>query len=413
VKARVLPRLAAALFGSAVAFSVLEIGLRLMPQAISPRLLILFEPDLRAQIAGGSFMVRSDFVELERDDQGPPLYVRKPQTRIVSVDERGPDSQQRTDELGFCNPAGSYQKQDVIALVAIGDSFTWCHDVKTTQGWVYRLGERAGLASYNLGRGGSGPYEYLQVLKRFGLAKRPRIVVFNLYAGNDLRDADYYWEYRQEFERTGRPPSEEPTPVLPEIINGPIGRHSYALNFTLAFATRVWEHHVTDRERSGIDFRYTLELGAESVPFNVESRDEDEVVYARRMNEARVSLALWDNALRALGELAREHGFAAVVTYTPSAHTTYGVRVRFSDPELAPVLETLNQAQRAFLAERAGELGYAFHDLTPALREAASEDDGGALLYDPLTIHLTPRGHEVIAESLAQFLSERHLTPAS
>ena len=46
-----------------------------------------------------------------------------------------------------------------------------------------------------MGVGGIGPYEYVQVLKQFGLQRRPRIVIMNIYEGNDLRDTLRYWDH--------------------------------------------------------------------------------------------------------------------------------------------------------------------------------------------------------------------------
>ncbi|MCH8831048.1 MAG: hypothetical protein IID45_15870 [Planctomycetes bacterium] len=48
----------------------------------------------------------------------------------------------------------------------------------------------------NLGTAGYGPLEELAVLESFGLAKRPRCVVWQLYEGNDLSDVVNYifWE---------------------------------------------------------------------------------------------------------------------------------------------------------------------------------------------------------------------------
>jgi hypothetical protein len=244
----------------------------------------------------------------------------------------------------------------------------------------------------------------VQVLEHFGLEKQPSLVVLNVYEGNDLRDAAYYWEYRSQLERTGVAPSDEPSSVLPWLTNSALGRRSYAVNLAVAFASRAWRRDAQDRAQSRIDFRYTLSLQGGEVPFNVENRDRDEVEYARRLASQQVSPRLWDEALQRFAALARERGFQAVVTYTPSAHTSYGERVRFASQELAPLLESLSTAQRTHLRERAAELGYVFHDLTPALQAAAASGSAGELLYDPASIHLTPAGHAVIASSLVQFL---------
>jgi hypothetical protein len=398
----VIGKLAAVLIGLALGVGALEIGLRVAPRAISPRLLILFEPGLRERIAAGTYPVGRDFVEVERDDQGPPLQVGRPNTEIVSIDVAA--APRRSDEAGFCNPPGSYADRESIDVIAIGDSFTFCHGVEATDAWPYVLGERAGLSSYNLGRGGSGPYEYLQLLKHFGLAKRPRVVVMNIYAGNDLRDAAYYADYREALVATGEPPPDELEPLLPAMTHGPLGRQSYALNFLGAFVTRAAARSRDPDRRSDIDFRYTLELEDGALPFNVDNRDRDEVVFARRLAEGRVSLELWEPALRAFVELARAHGFTPVVAYTPSAHDAYGERTRFADGGLEPVLAAFGAAQRTFLAEKAHDLGYIFHDLTPDLRRAAARSSSSTLLYDPESVHLTPAGNEVVATSLARLL---------
>ena len=47
-------------------------------------------------------------------------------------------------------------------------------------------------------------------------------------------------------------------------------------------------------------------------------------------------------------------------------------------------------------------------DLLPALRQARAGSD----LFFQETVHLTPRGHEVVADALARFIDERHLLAA-
>ena len=44
-----------------------------------------------------------------------------------------------------------------------------------------RIGRPTGLSVYNLGKGGIGPYEYLQIFLHFGLPKHPRIVVMSIW----------------------------------------------------------------------------------------------------------------------------------------------------------------------------------------------------------------------------------------
>ncbi|HXC51025.1 MAG TPA: hypothetical protein VN634_09100 [Candidatus Limnocylindrales bacterium] len=396
--------------GVALAWVVLEVSLRLAPQVISPRLLILFEPGLRAEIAAGAFPLEKDYRRIERDDEGPPLFVAKPESPIVSVDNAAGNAPRSTDEIGFCNPPGKYAARDGIDVISVGDSFTWCHALLPAQTWTELLERRTGLSSFDLGLGGLGPYEYLQILREFGLAKHPRVVIMNVYGGNDLRDAVEYERYRSAVEAGGALPSEGPQPIAPALAASVVGRHSYALNLILALVSRVASPSEKDPEKAGVDFHYSIDGVDGPIPFNLENRDRDEVAAARRFERGVATPELWAGALSRFGALAREHGFLAVVSYTPSAHTIYSDHLRFADPTIEPVLRKLDDAQRAWLAGHADADGYVFHDLTPELRSAAANPRPSNLLYDPTTMHFSARGHEVVAEAFAGFLADRGIS---
>jgi hypothetical protein len=400
-------------FSVLMTLGALEAALRLVPRAISPKLLILFEPGLRARIAAGAFPLQKDFREVVRDDGGPPLFVPRPDSPIVSIDPTADGVERSTDEMGFCNPAGRYAGRERIDVIAIGDSFTWCHAVLPGQAWPALLGDRSGLSTYSLGLGGNGPYEYVQYLREFGIAKQPRAVIMNIYGGNDLRDAVAYRDYRDAIARGERPASRSTEHVAPALMDSVVGRHSYAFNLLLAVASRVADKDKGDWEKAGINFRYQLLLPGGAVEFNVENRDRDEIVSARHEEDGSTPLSIWEGALRRFGELAREHGFTAIVAYTPPAYAAYGDRVRLADPSLAPLLARFDDAQRGFLAAHAAPAGYAFHDLTPALRAASVHADASGLLYGAVHVHLSARGNEVVAEDLAKFLEEQGIGPVT
>jgi hypothetical protein len=399
-------KLAALSLAALTSFAVFEIALRLVPGAIPPKLLIVFEPSLRAKIAAGAFPLQRDFREVARDDGGPPLFVPKPNSPVVSIDATADGVDRSTDELGFCNPPGGYEGRDRIDVIALGDSFSWCHAVRPAEAWPARLGEKTGLPVFSLGLGGKGPYEYVQYLVAFGLVKKPRVVVMNVYGGNDVRDAVAFRDYREAARRGEKPPSAEPRNVAPSLVSSVVGRNSYAVNFLVALVSRLADRDASDWEKTGIDFRYTLALATGPVAFNVENRDRDEVISARRLADGSTPLTIWDEALTRFAALAREHGFAAVVSYTPPAYAAYGDLARFDDEAIAPLMTAFDRAQRRFLAERAGLTGFVFHDLGPDLSAAAHAGD---LLYDPVHVHLTKRGNEVVAESLARLFASRGL----
>ena len=51
--------------------------------------------------------------------------------------------------------------------------------------------------AYNLSVAGIGPYEYVELLRRYGLPLGPRVVVMNIYEGNDLRDVLKFVRHRE------------------------------------------------------------------------------------------------------------------------------------------------------------------------------------------------------------------------
>ncbi len=410
-----LRRLAGAVVFLALFSGSLELGLRLVPRAIPLSILVRFQPDVRERVAEARGLpTRSKARTLPRDDGGPLFHIYRPG---VTLHMHAPDPGQVAtipiDDAGFCNPAGSSYQRPHIDLLAIGDSFTYCTTVRSDETWVAALARESGLSTYDLGVGGAGPYEYLEILRHFGLAKTPRIVVMNLYEGNDLRDASLYHEYRSA-RGDALVQAEDPRARLRRAFEPSwLGRHSYAANLlvggALALADQIDKPDTVARragiQSDSIDFRYRLDFGASSVAMNPENTDRDEVEHAMLVRRGLVSFDLFEAALERYAALAHEHGFVPVVSYTPSAHTAYADFARFEDPSLAPLLGQFSERQRAWLAQRCAALGLPFVDLTAALRAAARSGREHALLYFPSNLHLSQAGHRVIATSLRDFLA--------
>ena len=82
--------------------------------------------------------------------------------------------------------------------VAVGDSFTFGAGVEAEEAWPEQLSRLAGRNFANLGVGAYGPQQYTSVLKRYGLALKPELVLYATYLGNDLRDAALFVKWQQE-----------------------------------------------------------------------------------------------------------------------------------------------------------------------------------------------------------------------
>jgi hypothetical protein len=82
-------------------------------------------------------------------------------------------------------------------IVLVGDSFlsTGVDDASTLS---ERLHAVSGRATFNLSRPWYGPYQYLELLKRYGLTLRPKVVLLGFYAGTDIADIREYHRWLRE-----------------------------------------------------------------------------------------------------------------------------------------------------------------------------------------------------------------------
>jgi hypothetical protein len=406
-----VPFLFKLLLSSLFTVTLIEIGLRLFPAVVPLNLLVFFFEQPRTEIAQRlGLATRANTILLERDDGGPELRIFKPYTKLVNrIKETGAVIEVVTDENGFCNPHGSYQLP-TIDLITLGDSFTVCHTTQAQDTWTGQLAALTGYSAYNLGREAIGIHSYLQILKRFGLQKSPKIVIMNVYEGNDLRDARRYYNHLHDTDEN----EEEETDALP----GPIKMledYSYAYSLIYSFVKYLQNPDYTGQSEDqddgqSVNFRYNLVFSDQTViPFNLENTDKDEVSFARRLRDKAVDVGVAKSVTEALTtfvELSKQYHFVPIVTYTPSAYTAYANQVVFEDPELSELMPYFSQEQRRFLRQTGQSLGYIFIDLTPGLQAAAQAHGPQELLYSQYDLHLTPLGHAVIARVIGKALED-------
>jgi hypothetical protein len=415
---RGIERLIAILVSAGILLGGLEVGLRAFPAELIPvGWLKRFQSDLRLQIAERLSLPNDNQMwQLPRDDGGPPLELYLPHAHTeqrVGPEER---SDVTYDAQGFCNPPRDRYGRATIDVIIIGDAFTDCVAAVAEASWISRLGQRTGLSVYNLGRGGIGPYDYLQIFKYFGLPKKPSIALMNIYEGNDLRDSFRYHQYvksGQDDDYASAADHFEPELDYQNLLDNPLGRHSYLVNLGLVAIGKAYEGirnvvatAIGDRPEA-IDFRYQLHfLDGAVVPFNIDNADQSEARYAGWLLRGEVQLSAFDQALEQFAALGRAHHFQPAISYAPSAYTAYASFVEFEDDTLRVLMPWSSGRQRDYLRQKAASLGIVFVDLTPALQAAAGRLQEKELLYYPAGVHLTPAGHRVVADALAVALTE-------
>jgi len=381
---------------------IMETTLRLFPSLISVPLLSNFPAQLRHHIAGRlNYVSANDYVipTDQRFDHGPPFYMAGPNSTGRSVSDpadlaAGAIETARLDAKGFCNPPAKAERPSVDVVV-LGDSFVYCTGVEATDTSTSYLEEISHLTTYNMGVSRIGLYEYVELLRHFGLALKPRVVILNIYEGNDLRDAIRY----QKFLESGRDGRAAENAIEDTLS------YSYALSFV--YASSEWLLHdqimwLLDSDRN-TNYRYTARSQAASIPLNVTNRDRGEVRLAKSLKDGEVSLELWARPLAAFKDLAASHGFIGIVSYTPSMHTAYADTAVFEDPTSGELVRIMSQMQRDWLTKKSAQLGLIYIDLTPALQKAANE---GPLTHFPANVHLTPYGHRVSATEWASAVAK-------
>ena len=367
---------------------LLEVGLRLWPALIPPEALRHFNPIVRSEIAERlNLQSKTDIVDIPRDDNGPPLWINK---GGATLDTKSPDDfgfieTVTMDAQGFCNPEQDRYDPEHIDVLALGDSLTWCTGVHPEDTWISTLGERSGESVYNLASPGKGLYEYLQILKTFGLEKTPHTVIMGVFEGNDVRDA-YYYKIFRTIEETGEVTEIlTPCPFLSEGVcgiyrslkDGFIGSNSYAFNLIVQQARRYTFRYLRN---SGVDtavprpvFTYTVQTQDGDRVFNRGDFGDDEVRHALLVENGDITMDIFRDALDNFVLLSKEHSFTPILIYIPSAQIAYKNFVTFEAKTLKETFAVYSDTQRSFFEEHARDNNYRFVDATEIFQSAAEE----------------------------------------
>lgn len=292
----------------------------------------------------------------------------------------------RNSHVGFRVDSPAWEPRWPVDAVVIGDSFTFCY-TQYPDCWVTRLQSDYGLSVVNLGLPATGSVSHLRVLDTFGLAYKPRIVLWQWW-GND------------SFEDT-----------LLKAISDPTGKHTLpagvcdisspvdtALRLYSAVASilhnlrcgynpdTVDPYHV----QSG---QVTLSFGSEwfRIPFDMTSKENQR------------GWPMTQNALLQARKLAEAHGAEFIVILIPTKEEVYQ---NLTEPLLGSKgLAIYSQGREAVLAFCQANQMTCF-DATPALTQHANQ---GEQVYWPADIHLNPEGNKVLAQAVDDFLRQRGL----
>jgi hypothetical protein len=296
------------------------------------------------------------------------------------------------DQEGFTN-ADARRPVDIVVL---GDSYVEIQ-IDAQDSFGERLAKVSERTVANLGVGGYGPFQYLELLKRYGLRKAPKYALFCFFEGNDLADVLAYLKWQRGGGYWFLSDISRPFPQ----------RYLLALKETALFAMMTGSLTIQ-----------TALAGKDHWPNDV----HPDIAVLRLGNETHKVVFGYKNDLRppamirnspewqALTTILQEfkavataNGIVPVVVFIPTAAHIYAdystaqsganwLRVRD-----AQVRSKANVEKSMILLTE--ELDLRLIDLAPAFDRAAAE---GKLLYYPFDTHWNSEGRQVAAEVVAE-----------
>jgi hypothetical protein len=303
-----------------------------------------------------------------------------------------------TDAEGFRN-SDTQEHSDVVLL---GDSFIEYGDnISDTLG--QRLEKHLqGLTVRNLGKSGYGPFQYLEVFRRYGIKRHPRFALFCFYEGNDLSDIQNYLKWKSE--------------NRPHEFTYAIGSQSFLQRYLVAVKSTV--RYVADHTWPTLDLAVQKVLGGKHIyPDLVVVRAGDGETYQTVIEDKLIAQTTeealhsqnWIQLKHILNEfktVALENNIKPVVVYLPSVPQIYA---DYTTEESGKYWRAIRQQQISSMgraprtmAVLADQLKIPLIDLTPAYRAAAQE---GRMLYESFNVHWNAEGRELAAKLVAEKLT--------
>lgn len=308
-----------------------------------------------------------------------------------------------TDREGFRNPGG----RKTSDVVVVGDGFvSGGRNQKDTL--TSRLEDRLdGGTVTGLGVGGYGPYQYVEVFKRYGVPKRPRFALFGFNEGNDLKDIRDYLKWKNE-SRTGyssvygwpfasKSLLEKYRTVVSGIVNT-LQAPLWELNWRLIDYADARRGYVRSVHREVT----VLRLGSQR--YEVRWLD----FQATQTTEEIMRSEEWRHLEQLLGAFkssCTENGIVPLIVFIPTAAHIYA---QYSSAESGRKWLSIREQQIAAkknlenaIVRIARDLEIELISLTAVFDAAAKK---GAMLYHPLDTHWNSQGAEIAAAFIAEQL---------
>lgn len=289
------------------------------------------------------------------------------------------------NSLGFREKEYNKRKSEgSYRIIGIGDSFTWGAGVSQSDTFIKRL-ERAlnsdfnevNYEVFNWGVSAWGTAQEFLCLEHQALAYQPDLVILQYYTGNDMADNIYSSIFRLDQEAN--------------LKRSDYGRqkiiHIKKITDYVPFYRFLTQHsHFMNFIR--------LRLLAK-----VEKSDMQQVAVTIPQDQEKYGLRLTEAILEAFFSLASKNGIKVAVLVIPEKNKAF----------LASSGAKTAQQQRFFNESRMLTNVCRRHNVPLLNFLNIFLQRNTSLIYYEKDTHLSPYGHQIVAESLEKFLKKHHL----
>ena len=278
-----------------------------------------------------------------------------------------------------------------------------------------QLKQVSGLSTFNLGRAWYGPFQYLELLKRYGPRIRPQYVALCFFDGNDAEDTKQYlkWQRGKSYytfvigtkSYLGRYFTALRDSYI-YLVNS-IALRFRSLRAETSSIPRPNTPEATDISTASAMYPDLglIKIGAQTVPmrfnyWNSFKRTEDLL-----NTEEWKAIAQF---LRDYEHLAAQLGIQPIIVFVPTKIEVYGAQYLEKSNKhflerITTQLQFENNSHEAFL-QLVKDTKLRLVDLLPHFREQAR---AGKLLYYPFDTHWNIEGRRIAANLIGHSLAER------
>ena len=254
----------------------------------------------------------------------------------------------------------------------------------------------------NYGMTGIGLYEQYRLINEM-VDENTKIIISAIYEGNDFRDILRHKNTIKnndivENKKLSEPQKEN---ILKKIIKKYFGK-SYSFNY-LAASRNILIAKLSNNS----NFNFKFQNSKTNLEYNINNIDQDEVFIAKKIFNKKFKSKEIENyflePIIKINKFAIKNNLTLIYIYIPSAHTGLGENVIFEDNKVKNYLKKMSNIQREVFNEICNNNNLNCIDTTDNIIYSNSS---GLVTHFPSNLHLTKKGHEVVAKTITSYLKK-------